>query len=116
MVEEEKLDFDKQVECPICKQMETLYLVHKYGWCLWCNIKKEKERELKDLQKEVIAKGESSNEEYIICPYCGDNCSTDDLYESTDVYCDECGKEFHLEIEFDPKYSTWKIENKESIE
>lgn len=96
--------------CPECNKEETKYWIDKFGCCYWCDYKHKKEKELSDLKKEVVTKGESSNEDYIICPYCGAENSNDDLYETTDTYCDKCGKEFHLEIEYDPKYSTYKKE------
>jgi DNA-directed RNA polymerase subunit RPC12/RpoP len=53
-----------------------------------------------------------------VCPYCGyevgdswalyDQGTTSGNYE-----CDECGKEFFWEVEFDPVFSTTKIDQKE---
>lgn len=56
--------------------------------------------------------------DYVECPYCGAKVSTDDCYESldsnnrTDWECtnEECGKEFILQVEFEPIFSSEPIE------
>lgn len=41
-----------------------------------------------------------------VCPYCGAEMSTDDLYESTTRDCDECGAEVEVEVDYKPYYTT----------
>lgn len=43
-----------------------------------------------------------------ICPYCGNIEDECDLNESGDYDCGDCGKEFHLEVEFTAHYTTTK--------
>jgi len=99
----------EQATCSMCEKEEDKYWIDKYGMCFWCHEKENDRKFLERTQKEAVKNGETSNEDYIICPYCGCKCSEDELYESTDTYCDECEKEFHLEVEHTPTYSTSKI-------
>lgn len=81
----------------------------KYDWqdiCYHCR----EEKEVNELKDSIIKNGESSYEKYIICPYCGYHHGEDDENESRDIYCDECGKNFRLELEYEVHYSTSKIE------
>jgi wobble nucleotide-excising tRNase len=104
---------ETKLECPICKELEDKYWLDKYGMCYWCNQKKAQKHWKERTIKETIEKGESNNEDIIICPYCGYENSNDDLHETTDTYCDGCDKMFHLDIEWTPSYSTSKLEEKE---
>jgi hypothetical protein len=106
------MDADTLVKCEKCGEEEKQYWIDKYGMCYWCNHKEEEKKDKERTSKEVIESGESSNKDCIFCPWCGFECSEDDLHESTDTYCDVCGKEFHLEIEYTPYYSTSKIKPK----
>lgn len=99
----------KQTICDKCGKEEQKYWIDKFGMCFWCNHKQEKKREKEKTSKEVVENEESSNEDCIFCPWCGFECSDDDLHESTDTYCDKCEKDFRLEIEYTPYYSTSKI-------
>lgn len=105
---------DDLEKCPKCEKEETHYWIKKFGMCYWCNHKRVEAEWLKKTQKETVEEGSSSNEDNIICPHCGNVCSEDDLHETTDTYCDECDKEFHVEIEYTPHYSTSKLEKKEA--
>ncbi len=96
--------------CAKCNKEEDKYWIDKYDMCFWCNEKEADKRILERTQKQAVEDGETSNEDCIICPYCGYKCSEDDLYESTDTYCDGCEKEFHLEVEHTPSYSTSKLD------
>ena len=103
---------EKKITCPVCNKDEEEFWIKKYGMCFWCNHKKQEKEALERLKKRVAEEGESSNEDYIICPYCSCENSSDELNHTTDTYCDECGKEFHLEVEYSASYSTSKIEGK----
>jgi RecJ-like exonuclease len=46
----------------------------------------------------------------IICPYCAETLSADDLYQSTTIDCDACGKEIELEVDYSVSYTTRKRE------
>ena len=107
---------EEKVKCPVCNKEEDKFWIDKYGYCFWCHIKKEKADSLASLKRNTIETGESSCEDYIICPYCGGENSTDDRHESTDINCDECGKEFHVEINCNISYSTSKKEEVEKDE
>ncbi len=107
-----KKEKEELVECPQCKEQKEKYWVEKHGVCYWCHDKNAEEKWLEHTKKETVEKGSSFNEDCIICPYCGYVCSEDDLHESTDTYCDGCEKEFHLEVEYTPHYSTSKLEKK----
>jgi hypothetical protein len=99
-------------ECNICHKLETEYWLEKYGMCFWCNNKQQDEKWKKQIVKETLEKGSSYNEDIIICPYCGYENDDCEMNETTDTYCDECGKKFHLEVEWSASYSTNKIEDK----
>ena len=55
----------------------------------------------------MIDKLDYFNTDDIVCPYCG-NIQTDcwELSQSGDVFCDECEKQFHVEIEEVRKYTS----------
>ena len=85
----------------------------KYEWQDKCWICKEKDEvnQIWDYSKE---KGEVTNEKYVICPYCGFHYGEDDLHESMELTCDECGKKFKLEVEYEVSYSTYKKDDAET--
>lgn len=110
MIAEEKV----MVECNSCHKQEDKYWTDKYGGiCYWCNKKIVDEKWKNQTITETIKKGKSYNEDIIICPYCGYENDESDLHETTDIYCGDCGKEFHLEVEWSASYSTSKIEDKQ---
>ena len=41
-----------------------------------------------------------------VCPHCGAEQCADELTEASEVSCDECGKEFCVEVEYSVTYST----------
>ena len=102
---------DIMIKCERCGKEEKKYWIEKYGVCFWCNQKEEDKRWKEKTSKETIKSGSSDNEDSIFCPWCGHECSDEELYESTDTYCDKCDKEFHLEIEHTPSYSTSKLDS-----
>lgn len=44
-----------------------------------------------------------------VCPYCGAEMSTDELYESTTRDCEECEAEVEIEVDWQPYYTTRRI-------
>jgi len=79
----------------------------KYIWqnkCWVCN-EKDQIKQIWDYSKD---NKEVTNEKFVICPYCGTHYGEDDLHESTTLTCDECGKEFKLEVEYEISYSTYQ--------
>lgn len=44
-----------------------------------------------------------------ICPYCGAEMSTDDLWESEHRDCGECGAVVEVEVEYQVYYTTRRI-------
>jgi uncharacterized Zn-finger protein len=79
----------------------------KYEWQDICWVCKEK-KEIQTIWEYSKDKKEVTNEKYVICPYCGSHYGEDDLHESTELTCDECGKKFKLEVEYDITYSTFQ--------
>lgn len=95
---------DKMMEKTICEcGRKKLELVKKCSICR----ENDKIKEIWDRSKED---GEITYEKYVICPYCGHHYGEDDLYESTELTCDECGEDFKLEIDYDINYSTYTKE------
>lgn len=45
-------------------------------------------------------------ESSVICPWCGNDCGTDEMYEAQLLDCDECGKQFHMEPNYEVTYCT----------
>jgi len=80
----------------------------KYEWQKECWICKER-REVKEIWGYAKNNKEVTNEKYIICPYCGSHYGEDDMHESTEVNCEECEKEFKIEVEYKVSYSTYQI-------
>lgn len=48
----------------------------------------------------------------MVCPYCGHEWDYDDYVEYSNFYeeCPECGREFEVEVEWDPIFYTSKME------
>jgi uncharacterized Zn-finger protein len=72
----------------------------------------KEEKEIKNIWEDSKEKGEVTYEKYIICPYCGNHCGEDDEHKPREIKCDECGKKFKMEIDYDITYSTYKLEEK----
>jgi ribosomal protein L37AE/L43A len=52
------------------------------------------------------------HEDRPICPYCNHAQATDDLREGDSIEtCADCDREFELTVEFEPQYSTYKMED-----
>lgn len=85
----------------------------KYDWqdvCWQCKDRQEAEKiwEYSKENKEV------TNEDKVICPYCGNHYGEDDLYDTSyELECPECEETFKLEIEYSPSYSTYQIKKNE---
>ena len=73
----------------------------------WSCDEKHKIKEIWDYAKD---NGQVTDEKYVLCPYCGSHYGEDDLHDSTTLTCDECGKKFKLEVEYEVKYSTYEID------
>ena len=95
----------KEGICDTC--MKTKRLWFEDTTCSSC----KEDIKIAKLSEYVTKEGESSNENYIICPYCGNHYSEDDEHESQDVECEECDEKFRLEVEYSVSYSTSKIED-----
>jgi DNA-directed RNA polymerase subunit M/transcription elongation factor TFIIS len=104
-------DDDTKVKCPKCTHEETNYWIKKWGHCVWCQFKIEDEQRKKHECEDAIKEGEGKSKVGIICPHCG-YMIEDDLQEfDRGIHkCDECNKEFELEIEWTATYSTCKVE------
>jgi hypothetical protein len=111
MENEIKQEKKEELECPKCKKMESKFWVERYGECFWCQHKRQERESLERLKKEAVETGETSNEDYVICPYCGTDNGTDDLNESTNTRCCECNKKFYVEVNYSCDYSTSKVED-----
>ena len=46
-----------------------------------------------------------------ICPHCGTPQSHDDLYQSSDLQCNECEKWMEVEVNYTPDYTTSKTDD-----
>jgi len=79
----------------------------KYEWQNVCWVCKQK-NEIKNIWSYSKDKKEVTGEKYIICPYCGEHYGEDDLHDSMDLTCDECGKKFKMEVEYNITYSTYQ--------
>lgn len=49
-----------------------------------------------------------------VCPWCGEEMSIDDLHPGCVVFCDDCGKEVGIDIDYAPYYYTNRVEGTES--
>ena len=49
-----------------------------------------------------------------VCPWCGEEMSTDDLSPGCAVFCDDCDKEVRIDIDYTPYYYTNRVEETES--
>lgn len=86
--------------CKMCGKYDKLAWVNG-GYCDDCF-------KLRNLAKirESIEEGESDtfSSDYVVCPYCGDAISDEDLIDLPECYedgqheitCDECGREFEV--------------------
>ena len=80
---------------------------NKDGWiCNKCNEIKRAQVRKQAFDRLNGKEPECGGGEEIICPHCGTKISSDDIYESQKLYCETCGGEFDLEVEFNPIYST----------
>lgn len=93
--------------CKICN--EKYEYLNYNDICFSC----EEEKNIKDLSETAVEDGETSNERYIVCPYCGEHYGEDDMYETQTVECDNCDKKFKVEVEYSVSYSTEKTDNGE---
>ena len=100
------MKYNKRI-CPNCNKEKDMWDDDKKCWDC-----REKDK-IKKLSEEVKEAGESSGEDYIICPYCGENYEEDDMHETTDVECYGCNKRFHIEVEYYVNYSTSKVKQTE---
>jgi transposase-like protein len=59
-------------------------------------------------QEKLVMFGEITDD-YPVCPHCGHAYTdTTELYESEDYVCDECGQEFHVEVDYTLTYTMTK--------
>ena len=94
-------------EKKLCKGCNKPCTVSFMEYCWACEEKKSIER----LSKSAVHNGETINERYIICPYCGEHYGEDDMHETQTVECDNCDKKFKVEVEYSVSYSTEKTDN-----
>ena len=55
---------------------------------------------------------DTKDDYYVVCPHCGyrhDHCEIEAYESSKGLDCEECGKEFELEVETRLTFSTFKI-------
>ena len=90
--------------CETCNITQALTYKEEKVECYKCKII----RETSSLGKEAISEGETSHEQYIVCPHCGSHYGEDEMNESCDVECPQCEKYFHVEVEYSISYSTSK--------
>ena len=96
-------------EKKLCKECNKPCDVSFMNFCFKCEEKKSIER----LSETAVEDGETSNERYIICPYCGEHYGEDEMHESQTVECENCDKKFKVEVEYTVAYSTEKTVNGE---
>lgn len=65
--------------------------------------KKEAFRKIKELGYDEFDYHDTDS---VICPHCGDDQGTDDMYISGDLECSLCGGSFHMEFEAVPSFTT----------
>lgn len=99
----------KELECPKCHKQESAYWIEEYGQCFMCKHREDEKRIIAKESEQAVKEGEACSERAVICPYCGhaiiDTC---DYHEAMEIECDECGKEYELDIEWSPTFSTRK--------
>lgn len=84
----------------------------KYAWQHKCWSCGEKE-EIANIWEYAKETGEVTYAKYVLCPYCGSHYGEDDLHESMELTCEECGKKFKLEVSYEVSYSTYQREENE---
>lgn len=116
------VECDKHNRCSVCST-NTKDLAEgvvrwggKRGWT--CGICKEA-RDL-ERKREAFAKldGEEPDCDYTdepICPHCGTQLSSDELYESQDMECYVCEGEIEVEVDYS-RYFTTKVKGKRITE
>jgi len=101
---------ESKVNCPICNKERDWdgFWIKQYGRCSNC----QAEKESKDECERAVKNGEGTSDNQIICPHCGHSIE-DELYEyeSGSETCDECGKEYELDVEHSATYTTTKKED-----
>jgi transposase-like protein len=50
------------------------------------------------------------SDDFVICPYCEHAHDPTDFHGSEDFECEECGKEFHVEVDYATTYITTELE------
>jgi hypothetical protein len=113
---------DKETGIPIpepeltckCGRKETKYWIEKYGHCWSCQHEIETKQAREEEKQRAIRDGEGSSEHIIICPWCGYGFEPDGEWNEggTGIECDECEKEFDLNVDWTPTYTTTKSEEK----
>lgn len=105
-----------KANCKICGR-ETYVLPWEETLCYYC-----KERQYDEKIKEDIQNGEATEtscEDKVYCPWCGEEYETTDEPETAyvdgdhEVECGECGKPFKISTHVSVCYDTERIERRE---
>ncbi len=105
-----------KVNCKICGR-ETHALPWEEPLCYSCKEKQRDEKIKEDIQSGEA--NETSSEDKVYCPWCGEVYDTTDEPEVAyadgihDVECGECGKPFQVSTNVSVCYDTERIERSE---
>lgn len=97
--------------CTRCGKEQTFF---KMCWkCQEENDLEQRQQAIRDNDESSIYY-DTSSDKYIICPYCGnyfEDDAGDPFTDGSTWECDECGKEFTIDVEWTVSYSTRKMED-----
>ena len=106
-----------KVNCKICGR-ETYVLSWEEPLCYYCKKKQHDEKIKEDIQNGKAT--ETSGEDKVYCPWCGEEYDTTDEPEIAyvdgdhEVECGECGKQFKISTNVSFSYDTERIERSKS--
>lgn len=89
--------------CTYCGSESTMFDSDKKCWSC---MKKDANA---CISLDVKSCGESDREDNLFCPYCGFMDEDSEVRQDGVTYCSACNEKFSVTVEYDIKYSTYKI-------